>query len=328
MTAFHVQPLSALVVALLCASTCDDLNQTNKSKSSGTSDVLTQSEFESAFQDLVCANLKQCCVDIGMTLDTSRCDGIFNGAGKGSANSVFNPAAGEQCLAELKAKASCGTKNNAPTCSLVYKGMLAPGDSCTQSLECAKPEGGDANCDPLRGICVIGLRGTLGDECQQSCEQATDGSVVCAWGPSSSGYADGSRITNCFANDGLACGNTSQCVALASNGEVCVDDSSCSRELYCDAARGYICQSRRTVGQSCADYTAPCVAAAYCAEGTCASKKANGAKCSTNAECLGLCECGLGGDCATNGKCVDPTDPVGNYIALLILVGTCDTASN
>jgi len=318
-----------LVLALLPVSigACDDLNQATKAKSSGTADLLTQTEFVTAFQDLACANLKKCCTDAGLGLDTSRCSTIFSGAGEGADNAIFNPTNAEQCLVELKATASCGTTNHSPTCNLAYKGMLEPGEACKQSLDCAKPSGGDANCDPLRGICVVGIRGELGAECQQSCEQVPNGTVYCVWGPASSGYANGTQITNCFANDGLLCGDTGQCATLATSGMTCVDDSSCSRELYCDISRGYTCQPKRALGQACVEFSVLCVAGAYCNSGTCAAKKANGVRCATTAECVGVCNCGVSGDCATAGTCTDPADPIGTYISLLILAGTCDATS-
>jgi hypothetical protein len=316
------------ILAALCSgSSCDDLDGSKNSKSSGAADVLTQPEFVAAFQALACKNLGKCCSDAKLDFDAGRCSTIFAGAGEGTDSTKFNPTYGEQCLAEMQAKASCGTTNNAPSCSLAYRGTLGPGDKCSQSLDCAKPSGGDANCDPLRGVCVVGIRGELNQDCDQSCEQAQNGNVFCVWGPASNGYADGTRITNCFANDGLMCGNTGQCVALGTTGEVCSDDSSCSRELYCSAIGGYACQPKRSIGQSCVEYTMPCVSAAYCSAGTCAAKKANGQACLTSAECVGACNCGLSGDCATTGFCTDPMDPVGSYIALLILAGSCGTAT-
>ncbi len=328
MTVSLNRALVLLILAALCSGgSCDDGANTTNSQSSGAADVLTQSEFVAAFQALACKNLEKCCSEAKLDFDTSRCSTIFADAGQGTDSSKFNSTHGEQCLAEMQAKASCGTTNNAPTCSLAYKGTLSPGDACTQSLDCAKPTGGDANCDPLRGVCVVGIRGNAYDECQQSCEQTANGSVFCVWGPASNGYADGTRITNCFANDGLLCGNTSQCVPLGTTGETCSDDSGCSRELYCSANGGYVCQPKRNIGQSCVEYQMPCIATAYCSAGTCVAKKANGAACLTNAECVGACNCGLSGDCATTGFCTDPMDPVGSYIALLILAGTCGTTA-
>lgn len=319
----------ALLALTAWAAACQDLNKQNQS-SSGTSTGLTQSEFVEAFQKLTCSNFKQCCEAVGLTLDTTKCSALFSGAGESGSNAVFNPKYGEACLDELDAKLSCGTTNNAPSCSLVYTGMLAPGEQCTAALDCARPSNGVANCDRARGVCVVGIRGELYQDCQQSCEVGRNGAVACVWGPASNAVGDGTSLVNCFANDGLICGDNGRCVYLARAGEFCTDDSSCSRELYCATGSGAYnaaCEPRRAVGQNCIEYTAPCVSGAYCSAGTCLARKANGQRCLSNEECLGSCSC-ADGDCTNNGVCVDPIDPVGSYITLLILAGSCDPAAS
>jgi hypothetical protein len=318
-------PVSLILSSFLTIA-CQDYNQSS-SNGSGSNNELKQTDFVAAFQDLACQNLERCCGLAGYGFDPNQCPTVFAGAGQGSGSSVFNPSMGEQCLAEMGKTNSCGSTNNARSCSLVYTGMLQPGAACTADIDCAKPTGGDANCDRLRTICVVGVRGQIGDLCQQSCERYNDGSAACVWGPASSGSADGNAVVNCFANDGLACGSGGQCVALAQTGEDCIDDASCSRELYCASALGYTCQPRRALGQSCADFTTPCVSTAYCNAASCIKKKANGQSCLANSECLGVCNCGISGDCANTGTCTDPFDPVGNYIALLILGGYCGSTT-
>ena len=311
------------IFAALLWGGCEDLAPSDSTKGSGASAPLSQREFVAAFQALACKNLSKCCDQAGFSFDASRCATLFANAGESSENRVFNPENGALCLAEMAEAPSCGQKNNAPSCNTAYRGMLPAGTSCTDSLDCAKPSKGAASCDPFRQICVVGLRGEVGDECQQSCEEGVSGSVACVWGPASGWLGDGTTVTNCFANDGLQCGDTGQCVPLAESGQACSNDSSCLRALYCDVNRGYNCQPKRSVGQSCAEYTQPCEASAYCNAGTCATRKANGQPCSTHAECAGVCNCGISGDCASSGFCSDPMDPVGSYIALLILAGQC-----
>lgn len=313
---------------LVLTGACQDLGQSNASSTPPTP-ALTQSSFVEEFQKLTCDNFAQCCAAVGLGLDKSQCATLFANAGQGTANAIFNPTYGEQCLSELAQKPSCGTVNNSPACGRAYTGTLSPGQACSSDTDCAKPRDGDSNCDRARGVCVAGLRGELYDPCQQSCEQGTNGITVCTWGPASNTIADGTIVVNCFANDGLICGDTGQCWYLATRGEFCTDDRSCSRELYCAFGTGSLnasCQPRPGIGQSCVEYNLPCAAEAYCNGGVCAAKKASGERCLTNAECSGACNCGASGDCANHGVCIDPDDPVGSYISLLILAGYCGPA--
>jgi hypothetical protein len=220
---------------------------------------------------------------------------------------VFDPAAGARCLLEMKNAQGCGKDVTVPACNYVYRGTIGAGESCTATPDCALPSNGYASiCDDLRGICVALIRGALYDECQQSCEVRTDGRVPCVWGPVSNPYSDGSIVVSCLRNDGLACGDNGWCIALATTGEYCVNDSSCSRELYCATALGNVCQPRGKVGASCVDdYTMPCVVSAYCNAGICAQKKSNGADCKLDTECQGYCNWNVNSDGSTAGICAD-----------------------
>jgi hypothetical protein len=320
--------VSSIAMLALLASACHDWGGLGETGAGSGSD-LTQSEFVSAYRDLACQNLAQCCKAAKLGYDAALCTSMVASAGQGSSGSVFNPTNADKCLADMTMAPDCANLNLVPSCNLVYTGTQRPGAACTSSLDCAAVSGAVVACDALQGICVIGVRGQLNQVCQQSCEQGSNGLVACVWGPASSPDPNGS-VVNCFANDDLACGNSGQCVALARAGDPCVDNSSCNRELYCAyGSVGYSCQARRAVGQTCDDYQAPCVMTAYCSAGTCAAKKSNGQRCLASGECRGVCNCGVGADCATNGVCADPNAVSGSFTAAVITTSFCGgTASS
>ncbi|HEY5955798.1 MAG TPA: hypothetical protein VIV60_04560 [Polyangiaceae bacterium] len=311
----------SFIVELVTLGACDESDNASTSSTDPQSD-LTQEDFVTGYRDSSCKILQGCCKTLSLGYDADQCQAWFANAGQGSASAVFNPSAGAQCLDQMAGLINCGHTNNAPACAEVYSGMLQPGEVCTRDTDCAAPHGGIATCDPLRQICIVGTRGQLYDYCQQSCEQFSNGSTACVWGPAS-GSADGTAVVNCYANDGLTCGYSGQCSALAKLGETCVDDSSCQRDLYCSYSGAATCQPRRTIGQSCAEFSTPCVAAAFCQAGNCAAKKANDQRCLSNAECLGVCNCGVSGDCSTEGSCADPEQLLGDWMFVVAASNFC-----
>jgi hypothetical protein len=303
---------------------CDETNDSSTS-STNPNRELSQTDFATGYRDLSCKILQGCCKTLNLGYDVAACQSWFAESGLGSASSVFNPAMGAKCLDEMGGNINCGHTNNAPSCAKVYSGLLEPGDYCASDTDCSAPYGGQPSCDPLRRVCVVGMRGKLNDACHQSCEVYGNGSVSCVWG-AASGSADGSVVVNCYANDGLLCGNLGQCSALAKRGELCVDDNSCSRDLYCAYAAGNAtpsCQPRRNVGEACVEFSLPCVITAYCNGGSCSAKKTNGQHCLSNAECQGVCNCGVTGDCSLEGSCTDPNQLLGDWMFVVAARNFC-----
>lgn len=291
---------------------------------------MSQDDFVSAYQNQLCLNLQRCCTLAGLGLDTSLCSSLYADAGLGTSSTAFNPQAAAQCISDMGSSARCRTTNAVPSCLLVYGGSRAPGESCTADVECAIPEGGEARCDALRGICVAGVPGQLNDACQQSCDRASNGAVSCVWGPSSTETAGGAYVVNCFSNDGLTCGAEGRCVALAGVGQYCTADSSCGRSLFCSTASvgsSATCQARSPVGSSCADYAHPCVDTAYCSAGSCVAKKREGEHCLSNTECLGVCDCRPSGDCASVGLCADPDAVAASITATIVSLTYCSATT-
>lgn len=295
--------LQLFLMASLVA--CERSSESNSTQTGGGEDSLTEAEFVVAYQHQSCLNLSRCCGELGTTLDESRCSALFANAGVGSAAAAYNPVDGTQCIAEMEASTRCWLTLGA-ACGRVYSGTRAPGEMCTADTDCAAPPGGNATCDQLLGVCLAGVRGHLGDACQRSCRPNNFGEVECPWGPASS--PNGSTAVNCHAEEGLICGNQGRCVALAGLGQPCENDTSCELSLFCRIGAGTtggICQSRGTLGSPCDQFNAPCINSAYCQAGICAARKANGDRCLTNDECLGVCTCGVG-TCPGTGVCADP----------------------
>lgn len=305
---------------------CKQNAKSDDDVSGGGAETLTYAEFVMAYQERLCLNLQRCCSLSGMALDTSICGALYANAGTGTASTTFDPEAAAQCLTDMAASSQCHTTNAVPSCTRVYWGSRGPGESCTLDVDCAQPEAGSATCSSVRGFCVAGLPGQLNDSCQQSCERDANGNVSCDWGPASSELAGGAYVINCMANDGLTCGATGQCVALAGVGQNCVTDASCDRSLYCATATvgsAANCQPRGGIGSSCVEFSRPCIDAAYCSGGFCVGKKPEGERCLSNAECLGVCDCRPSGDCASVGVCADPADVAASFAAAIVSLSYC-----
>lgn len=311
-------------LVMLCAG-CERTGVADETETGGGDPTpLTQAEFVSRFRTLSCQNLQRCCTASGLALDESTCPALFANAGLGTVGTTYDPASGTQCIAEIEASTQCWMRPGGDACSRVYSGARALGEPCTAPSDCASTPGGTAVCDEVRWICTVAMHGQLGDVCQRSC-WLDNGQARCDWGPASNPTASGSTV-DCFASDGLACGNAGRCAALAGRGQPCENHSSCDRSLYCMSLAGGAtptCQSRGTIGSPCDPFNAPCVDSAYCSAAGCVAKKANGQPCLTNVECSGgVCLCGIDG-CATPGVCTDPNTIQNNVDVFAVVTSYC-----
>jgi hypothetical protein len=103
--------------------------------------------------------------------------------------------------------------------SILVVGSKAPGEECTNSLQCAAPANGQGQCTSIRTdggagyrlVCAVGAsmhaRGKLGDPCRQDCKCSDLEHVTCFGNvvPAGDAGADKPLSANCFSNDGLHC---------------------------------------------------------------------------------------------------------------------------
>ncbi|UJR83369.1 Dickkopf N-terminal cysteine-rich domain-containing protein [Sandaracinus amylolyticus] len=179
----------------------------------------------------------------------------------------------------------------------VARGSVAIGGACLVDEQCAP----GAYCE---GYSTCAARVATGEGC--------DRAAMCA-----DGYCDiGSPTPTCLAPaaegegcdapighlgqvcaDGLVC-VASTCRPPPPEGQPCGDQNECATGLVCGA--GNRCRTPIALGAAC-DVTAPqspCVAGAFCDEGTCAAARPASASCD-----------GLPGECGTGLACLDIGTP-------------------
>jgi len=169
---------------------------------------------------------------------------------------AYDPALGAECLARLgSAAASCALSESAAEAidraCFGYRGTLAPGDECTDSIECAAPDGGRVTClrgSPAmtspKGTCTVVGRGARGDLCDPFTEAGT--------------------VYFCDPAEGLYCGQSGACERRRADGGACVRSSEfadiCADGLYCSDSAN--CAPRKASGAACGSHS-------ECLSGTC-----------------------------------------------------------
>lgn len=249
-------------------------------------------ELPTAFGSAVCDNLGPCCQKAGLSYDASKCKALYTGllsqfeASVNSGKTKYDANAAGTCLNAIKQSTqSCDLDTSSPACDQVFQGTVPEGGACDNESECNAPAGASTDCD--NGVCVVELRGKVGDACKWTCTEEGS-STSCSGG---SGTDTGAR---CYTNDGLYCDSDSgQCQAqIAVGGTGCgFDDEACATGAYCQSDK---CEAHKKVGEACTGFN-QCVAGAYCdsaGSGNCAAKKPAGADCTDFDECEGSCDAG------------------------------------
>ncbi|MDH5676555.1 MAG: hypothetical protein OEZ06_30835 [Myxococcales bacterium] len=178
-------------------------------------------------------------------------------------------------------------------CDSAFDGVLEPGDACTSSIECARPERGSVTCDDRNGsgVCAREPEASEGEPCFWACK--TEGSVTSCLGVGSMG--DGSfEFPQCHFADGLYCGPDDRCQPLSVAGETCEGDHACVEGSHCNFASGS-CVEALGEGEACT--TGGCDADLFCKDGSCAPLVANGEPCDASDRCAEgrICEGGVCG---------------------------------
>ncbi len=244
-----------------------------------------------------CDLLVPCCAQAGLRADGVQCRGFAGGL----APSDYDPVAGDKCLAEMRAASSspdfCDDfgQSKSPSCDSVFpsnaSGTKAPGESCSDDDECAKSSEGEVECAQARTSggaevrkCQLVLKGTEG---ATPCAGTKEGNVT--YTPS---FEDDvpPKAYLCDVADGLRCDNTTRaCVKVPAVGEDCGSGyASCVEGAYCDGGK---CAARKALGADCS-FDSQCVESAYCAPDakTCTPKLADGAPCTSSNRCAsGAC---------------------------------------
>ena len=199
-------------------------------------------EYVKTFAEPYCTLVAECCAQQDLP---------FSGLGPCEAHEllfvkylddgseVMNPDAIQTILTQLQS--SCDQPSYALLASTT-RGTRTPGQPCVAVDQCA---GEPALClfsaGTTNGTCVTPPRGTAGDGCSVTCDDAT----LCKWGTS----GGKSPYSACYEEDGLRCdAKTETCVPLTAPGEKCTDFTECGTHADC---REGICQAMAPLGADC-----------------------------------------------------------------------------
>ncbi|MBN2577317.1 MAG: hypothetical protein JXP73_22330 [Deltaproteobacteria bacterium] len=252
-----------------------------------------KSESE-AFADSYCAEVVKCCAQAGLSTDGKSCHArLALAAGAGS----YDAAAGEACLAEVKAQAGAGTlcrnlsRSSVSACDGVFGSgshSKQPGEGCDSDGDCATSSDGEVVCvheyvgSAFVGKCQVRVSGKAGDT---PCVGTRDGNDFEPYSDSnateipSQGYV-------CNIADGIRC-RLGICKALFAMGESCDLPSDCVRGAFCDLD-AHVCATRVAAGGACAGGNSlECVDGNYCSSSSkqCTAKVTNGSDCDTGSMC-------------------------------------------
>jgi hypothetical protein len=292
---------------------------------------IAEDRFATEFARVLCEGISPCCDDAGFVFDVGVCKVRLTnrvpsllGPPHGTSDVYYDAQAAADCVALAgKAAKSCGQGSSTleATCTSVWKGSRPLGAPCEVAAQCTRTSGDLSNiCTPMSlssgPVCQRWVRGRLGDDCAQTCEETTDGTLRCysvaAAGPSDAGIrpppTPSTTTTICLTNDGVFCdGYSGHCepfsvvpIGMPCGGinVRCELDATC--DLSSDADGGGICgtlvpglnvfldggrpcgepicRARADVGESCEGIG--CKSTAYCNDSrVCVEKLANGSLC-------------------------------------------------
>jgi hypothetical protein len=213
---------------------------------------------------------------------------------------TYDAAAAGNCLAALKqAMQACkspdsGLENSA--CGEIFKGSLANGTACTQSVDCVSgycrldSDGVTRACaDPSSPTAAQPAHGKAGDACGGDCFESTTtfsgvstSQMLCE---ETNIAVPHPALPFCYASEGVHCSPASEtCEAFPALGGAC-PDGVCGTGAYCDSAT-LVCTAPHDSGPC--QFSQECSAKSYCDELTrqCLAKKPDGYSCSSDDECV------------------------------------------
>jgi hypothetical protein len=265
------------------------------------SDLNTEAagDFATAFPTAFCEGIAGCCAAADIPSDVANCKDLLTAQLSASLSRIaslkyaYDASAAADCIKASRAGLVACTDPEAMdaakrVCSGVFMGTVALGGACSDSGECIKTNAPYVSCDA--GVCTAEsdydfpsdeVHGVRGDPCQASCRANEDGSSNCR-----APAQGGSSGVFCWANDGLVCGSGGTCVDAPVLGETC--SAYCADGAYCGSG---LCVESTATGP-CRSDDGTCLSSSYCdwTASTCTPKKANGAACNSDRECVG-------GDC-------------------------------
>jgi hypothetical protein len=273
-------------------------------------------DFVGAFTAAVCDSVEPCCQASKYGWSRSGCESAAaklvqtSAASASIAGVTWDAQAAGKCIAGIKHDyAGCNAPINIDlydACRAVLVGSKAPGEACTNQLECASPPNGQARCTSLRTdagtvtpqVCTVQAsmyaRGKLGDPCNENCKYSDIGSLSCYGGPGTkNGSANAPIVANCFENDGLYCDDvTVTCTARKPLGAACKQHFECEVGRFCQSGK---CATPLPLGASCV--SGGCEPGLYCEmrkEFVCKQALPDGSSCSASPDShcgSGLCLC-------------------------------------
>jgi hypothetical protein len=274
-----------MVSAVGCTSTNDGDEAKNANLPPKTTyGSVPEEEFVAEFGGASCVGLAVCCQEAGHGFNAAQCQALTSAPVNTDPSLTYDPRVAGECLnAVQNAEVACDSGGAAPAaCDRVYQGSLQPGEACSEDVQCATSDLGEAECDLFDSVCTVTRRGVLGDACSASCEEVGTGGYVCTGGDSS---LPPYQAVHCYRDDGVSC-EEGVCSPIAAIGEPCTSVFSCGPDTYCDSEGG-VCAAVALVSESCD--TKSCVAAAYCADdATCRALGHEGEPCTTSEECVGF----------------------------------------
>ena len=287
--------LTACLVGLVFGCGPDEESQSGRPPGSSDEEVFAQT-ITAAF----CDGLESCCTSRSNELDRAACESgvqaLLAGRAPRSENLRFDSAAAEQCLANVRsALPSCAGIELEP-CNRVYVGILASGEACERTEECAPVEGSRVYCQQ---VCKAARRAAEGESCARTCRSETDCGVLPGEPPSN--VLNEVSWGECFTEEGLGCVG-GECVRAPREG-ACLGDSVCDRGFDCENGS---CVPLAAIGQPC---TSKCVPGAYCSPlYVCEAELADGQPCPEEERCAsGNCDFDSCGSDRCSPTCQSPT---------------------
>lgn len=321
----HGSAIAGLLATMILG--CSDGND------GGGDGPLAPAEFVRTAVTLFCDDYGDCCEQDGYAYSAARCRaGYAEGLEEilGRATVEYDAEAGGRCVRALReSPGQCdSTPDEFEACRSVFRGTVADGEPCVESVDCAGFPGSafcvERSVDDPRQVCMTvpapspPVRAGRGESCTGTC-RPDDGSTSCVWTGSAPAVL-------CSTEEGLYCARaTSTCEPLIPEGASCERDPGflgCVAGTFCEHER---CVPERGEGESClVDVcTSPLSCASpneiACAPGLrcpvndpdprCVAPKPDGSTCTSFAECAsGWCEraCDERQSCADTGVCGAP----------------------
>lgn len=278
-------------------------------------------DFVDAWATAICDALEPCCKASQYGWSRSGCEAEPRDLLKERDNYlalegvIWDAQAAGKCIAGIKRDfAGCHPPINIDlfeACRTVMVGSKAPGETCTNSIQCAAPVNGQGECvseatdggTGVRHFCKGQpskyARGRLGDSCMGNCTYVDMYSVSCSGvvvPKFDAGTAEAPlAFISCFDNDGLYCDEkTFKCTAQVPLGGACNQNIECANGLFCKSGK---CATPLSLGETCVSASSAglCETGLYCdrSQFVCKQGLPDGANCGSSHESCqsGICAC-------------------------------------